>query len=385
MKRHSTKRPSAFLPVVLLAAAGLASSVFGQAQPLVPDSPAWSLGQPNAKVLVSLNLKSLRESPVGQLLGKQIRSQVPQQGGPIVVALPFVMQALNDVDRVLISSPANVPFGPGDPAKESTPFLMVVEGRFGPGSPLGFFMTGSPEAYHGVNVYTPPAVGQAKAAKNINLALLNEGTLLIGDAESVHGAIDRQGQSNAGISTGLRARASALSQTHDFWVILQESLAGLPSNPALAGAASEIEGVELGLGLREGFQMDATLATKSEAMARAMSQFLASQLKSGLASSQIDNAQAAELASKLHISSQGKEMRLSLRLTPEELDHQMRTLQTQHALARTLQSQPKTQTKEQIRLQPQPLPAGDKMAAGKIRIYGLDEGPREIEVPRQRF
>ena len=363
MKRHS-----AFLPVFLLAAVG-SSLVSGQAVAQAGSS-LWSLGHSDAKVLVSLDLKSLRESAVGQFMSSQMKSQVPQQAGPMAMALPLVMQALNDVDRVFISSPSSGPGPagrPGTPAA-NTPFLMVMEGRFGPGSPLGFFMTGPAQSYRGVNVYEAPSTGQPSgktASNNISLALLNESTLMIGDTKSLHSAIDRQGQANAGIPANLRARAASLSTGHDFWVVVQDSLGALPSNPALAGAASEIEGLEMGLGLRDGFQLDMTLLAKSETTARMMSQFLLAQLQSSLASSQLDNVQAAELASKLQVSSEGKQMRLSLRLSAEELQHQMRALETQRALAKTMSTQPKP-----------------PMTAGKIKIYGLDEGPREIEVKR---
>jgi len=355
------KTKTAVRLVTALAIAGLAS---GQTAPRVPNTAAWNLGHGNAKVMVGLDFKSLRESKLGQLLGSQMRSQMPQQAGPMAMALPLVMQALNDVDRVFISSPSVGPGPAGNKTKaaDNPPFLVVMEGRFGPGSPLGFFMTGTPKTYKGVNVYEPPATDKTN---NMNLALLNEGTLLIGDPASLHGAIDRQGQATGGIPLAMRARASALATGHDFWIVLQDSLGSLPSNPALAGAASEIEGLEFGLGLREGIQLDVMLTAKTEDTAKMMSQMLLSQLQSAVSSSQIDNAQAAELASKLQVSSEGKQLRLRLQLTADELEHQFRAMQTQRSLAQTMQTQPKP-----------------RMAAAKIKIYGLDEGPREIEVKR---
>ena len=51
----------------LFVALASASLAFGQTEPRVPNMAAWSLGHSNAKVMVGLDFKSLRESKLGQM------------------------------------------------------------------------------------------------------------------------------------------------------------------------------------------------------------------------------------------------------------------------------------------------------------------------------
>jgi len=78
--------------------------------------------------------------------------------------------------------------------------------------------------------------------------------------------------------------------------------------------------------------------------------------------------QAMEMLRRLQVSSEGTRMRVSLSLTAEELDDQIR-----RAIERRLASVSTPQSNEGSRPKPTP---------GKIRILGLDEGVREIELTR---
>ena len=60
---------------------------------------SWDLAQPDAKVMMGLNLKVLRESAMGEAFRAQMRSQQAQMG-PAGMALGF----LDQIDRVFISS-----------------------------------------------------------------------------------------------------------------------------------------------------------------------------------------------------------------------------------------------------------------------------------------
>jgi hypothetical protein len=327
-----------FSAVGLALLSGLAA--YGQA-----PANAWALGHSDAKVLVGLDLKTLRESSAGKLLTSQIGSQLPQQAGPFAMALPLILQALNDVDRISISSPATAPGGKTGATSGATsvdarnsPFLVVMEGRFGPGSPLGFFMTGKPTAYQGVNLYQPMG---APAASDMNLALLNENTLLVGDGKSMRGAIDHQGQASGGIPAALRARAAEMANGHDLWIVMHDAFAGQSAfKTAPGGPAAEIEGLEMGVGLHDGMQFDVNLAARSEATAGMLGQMLLMQVQSTIESSQLDNPMAADLARRLQINAEGKVLHVSLRMTQDELQQQIRAVQTQRSLA---QASPRTQ------------------------------------------
>ena len=93
----------------------------------------WELGDPDAKLLLGIDLKKLRESTMGQAIREQMNTQAVSAGAPS----PFQssMQAmalglLEQIDRLYLSSPAN----PSTKTKSNPPFLLAVEGRLPVGS-----------------------------------------------------------------------------------------------------------------------------------------------------------------------------------------------------------------------------------------------------------
>src|SRR5258708_4360241 len=67
----------------------------------------WELADPNAKVLLGIDVRGLRESAVGKLFGPQVEAK-----GGATPALPFHIpgiELLSDIDSVFISSTADTP------------------------------------------------------------------------------------------------------------------------------------------------------------------------------------------------------------------------------------------------------------------------------------
>ena len=125
----------------------------------------------------------------------------------------------------------------------------------------------------------------------------------------------------------------------------------------------------MGLALRDGFQLEMSVAADSDAVAAQMTQLLSSQIQTALAA-QASQPGAAELARKLQIVAEGNRMQFSLALTKDEFAQQLRAAQAARAQAPAGSSpQP---TARAIR---QPQPANP----GQVTIYGLDGGPRVIE------
>src|SRR5579872_2943120 len=93
-------------PKVMLLLAMAAVSVTAQTN-------SWELSQPGAKLLVGIDVKSLRESAVGQSIREQMNKiptssngvQSPLQGPMQAMALGF----LDQVDRVFVSSSGGPP------------------------------------------------------------------------------------------------------------------------------------------------------------------------------------------------------------------------------------------------------------------------------------
>jgi hypothetical protein len=329
----------------------------------IAQTNTWELGHPDAKLLMGIDLKGLRDSAAWQAFQEQLKAHPfpPPANGTQGAILGFAGQMLNDVDRILISSPASKTAT----STANPPFLIALEGTL-PLPQLLAFLPGTSHRYHEVDVF------RGTKATDASIAMLDTRTIVMGDEKSVLTAIDRRGHSLPPASA-LMKRAQALASTHEFWVIAEDSLskfqpagAGL-TNPMAAQIASQVKGIDMGLSVHDGFQFEMSLATESEAAAAQMSQLLSSQISLAMVS-QANHAQAAEMAKRLHVDTEGTHMRLSFALTAEEFAQQLQTAQA--ALA-ARSSEPAAQP-----VKPQPKPA----TPGKVRIYGLDEGVREIQL-----
>jgi len=361
--------PKSKLMVLLLAAALTATA----------QTNAWELGHPDAKLLMGIDLKSLRESSVGKSIREQMHGPAAVTAAPSPFQASFQAMALgilDQIDRVFLSSPANA--APG--AKNNPPFLLVVEGRF-PMEQLKPFLQGNARLYRGAQVYRTSKTSTIKTSttktvsspSDTSLALLDGGTLLLGDEKSVLAALDRRGGALPPASA-LLARAQALASTHDFWAIADTPLSKFqpanasPGNPlasALASQiASQIKGIETGLSLRDGFQFELSLATDSEATATQMSQLVSGQIQMAILA-QATRPEEAEMVRKLQIGAEGNRMRVNLALTADEF-HQLQAAQAARAMAAAGSPQPAVRPAK---------PA----TPGKIMIYGLEGGPREIQ------
>jgi hypothetical protein len=136
------------------------------------------------------------------------------------------------------------------------------------------------------------------------------------------------------------------------------------SSPLASQIASQIKGIETGLSLRDGFQFELNLATDSEATATQMSQLVSAQIQMGMLAQAI-RPEEAEMVRKLQIGAEGNRMRVNLALTADEF-RQLQAAQAARVMAAAGTPQPAVRPAK---------PA----TPGKIMIYGLEGGPREIQ------
>ena len=352
-------------PKVMLFLAVAAVSVTAQTN-------SWELSHPGAKLLMGIDVKSLRESAVGQSIREQM-NQIPPSANGVQSPLQGPMQAmalgfLDQVDRVFVSSLGNPSSVFAASTKNKAPFLLVVEGRF-PLGQLQPFLTGTPRRVRDADVYrlNPTDVTTVAFIKGA----ADSSTLLLGDETSVLGAIGRRGDALVPRSALLR-RAQTLAATHDFWLIADGPLSGFQpsgaaaSNPLAAQIAAQVKGLDMGLALRDGFQLEVGVAAESDAAAAQMMQLLSTQIQLALLA-QPNRPETAEIANKLHISAEGNRMQLSLALTKDEFAQQLLAAQAARMQAGTTSpSQPA-------------LPTSRPAKPAQITIYGLDGGPRVIQ------
>jgi hypothetical protein len=331
-----------FTAILLLA---LAASLPAQQ----PAPFTWELGHADAKVLIGADVRGLRASQVGKPLNSQM--QQAQQAGPMMFAFTG-FQVLSDIDKVFLSSPGNKVAG----SKENPPFLLVLEGTF-PEDHLRLFRNGPVHLYRAIKIYGPSKI------TNPSLAIPDEHTILVGDEKSIRDAIDRHSRRTEAPSP-LLERAAVLASKNDIWLIARDTIsnlqpAGVPVNPL----AAEVEGVEGGLSARDGFVLELSIDTKTEAAARQLAQFFTTQMETAIAT-KLDREQSAILMRSFHISSEGNRMALNFSLSKEELEQRMREMQTS----------PRAVTSQA----PAPAPAPKSSAPGTVKIYGSDGSVREI-------
>lgn len=325
---------------------------------------AWDLGHPDAKLMLGINLKNLRESALGQAFRSQMGAQTPQLG-PAGMALGFLEQ----IDRVFLSSPAisspRSKTAATAAPRENPPFLVIVEGML-PVQQLMAFLPGSLQRYRSVDVF------RGAKATDPSIAALDARTMVIGDEKSVLAAIDRRENPVPAASATL-TRARELVSTHDFWMLATDDLSKFqPANTTFPSAlAGEVKGIDIGMAVHDGFQFEMSMTMASETAAAQLMQLVSAQI----ALAQAQNPDVVEAVRKLQLGSQGNQIRASISLRKEEFEQQLRNFQAARANAGRSSGAPLVPPARPRAPQPPAQP-------GKIKIYGLDEGVREIPLTR---
>ena len=359
--------------------------------------PPWELAQPDAKVLIGVDIRGLRNSSLADSLPAETRTQV--QAARAMFHVPGI-ELLDDIDAVFLSStgdlsPAPKPAAPkpgtvgaalAAPQRTGAPFLLALIGTF-PDEHVRPLLKGAHPSYKGINVY------RGTGADSTSIAILDEHTVLMGDDKSIYRAIDRKttGEPAQG---PLIARARELAASNDIWIVARDASGSLQkaSGPAAAFAA-EIEGLDLGLAVHDGFNMDISLATKTEVGAQSLAQLLTAQMQTAVGS-KMDAAKAADFWRKVKVGADGRRMQVQIALTKEELQENIRLMQQQRAASQTsVASTSSSAAPAAVRIttpggttpitvsQPQAVsqPAGPPKPRS-IKIYGLDDGVREIQL-----
>lgn len=337
------------------------------AQALASWPKVWNLAHPDAAALIGIDVRGIRESALGQSLGNQLKTagaSLPNmQGRGILPGREF----LDDIDRVLISSPGSKTPAAKAPAakllatKDNPPFLMILTGHF-PAEHLRPFLKGEPHVYDTVDVYRPAPAG------NTSIARLDESTLLLGDTASVRAAIDRRNLTPT-TPTPLLARAAAMAAVNDLWIIATVPPSAFqPSNMNLGPMASDISGLEFGMAFRDGFNLELNLATKTPEAAQQMARMLTAQLQLAMAG-KVNNQQAAEMMRKMQISTDGSKVGIRIEASREEVERNIREMQKSPLFGAV----------------PGMKPAPPSPAPGTIKVYGMEGGVREVpaESPKQ--
>ena len=352
--------------------------------------PAWELAPPDAKILIGVDVRGLRNSSLSDSITPDMRKQM--QAPMAMFHVPGI-ELLDDIDSVFLASTgdlssmskssmtttvstASKPAAP----KPNTPFVLVVSGNF-PDEHLRPLLKGAHPSYKGINVY------RGTGADPTSIAVLDEHTVLLGDDKSIYRAIDRR-IAKLPAQGPLIGRGRELAEVNDIWIVARDS-SGTLQKATGPGAifASEIEGLDLGLAVHDGFNMGIGLDTKTEAGAQMLSNLISTQMQTAV-SAKLDDQKAAEFWRKVKVSSEGKRMQLRVALTKEELAENIRIMQEQRSAL------PSAKSAASMRVN-----SGDVAVSGpglvttthpaappqprSVKIYGLDDGVRVINLDKQ--
>lgn len=327
--------------------------------------------QPNAKALISVDWKHIRQSDIGA----KFRDQSFPPAGRINTAIPGI-EILNDVDRILISTSGRQP---GDAADAQPLVLIALTGHFDPTKVRSILTKygAKPQMFNSIQVFRP----QSQDGKDMAIVPLDAQTVLLGDAASVFASLERTPFSSpAPDANSLVARSSEMDSKYDIWVIASklDALSGKDLNGTfgLAQIAADAQDLEAGISLRSGLAADVTVRFETEAEAKALALLMDTATKSA-AKGKRGQPSPFELANKVKFTTDGSVAKMSLRMTPEELEAA--------AVMAASQMKMQAQTAVKVRAMTSSMPnSSNAPAAPKkeekkvIRIEGLDDGPRVI-------
>ncbi len=304
----------------ILLAGGLA---FGESHP-----SWWGFASPDATALVGIHWDALKGSAFAGPIEAEFSS-----------SLSFPELALlRDARQILISSPATIAIFTGNFPAAALRAQASAKGL-------------KASSYKGVDVWISPG-------KTLSIAQVSEQLLLVGSRKTLEAAIDRS-QSETG-TTGRRyspllARAARWGQA-DLWVVaakLPDPLANL-----FVPLETEARGFEGGVTVRDGLTLAATLEIGSEEGAAVAAENFRQTIP-----------ELPQVARGLKVVAEADRVELSLEVSGAALAASMKGAAAPVAAASPPVAVPAPKVEE--------APVGPQV----IRIFGLDEGPREIVLP----
>lgn len=277
----------------------------------------WGFASPDATALVGIHWETLQHSAFAAPIEAEFSGSL---GFPD-------LELFNDARQILISSPATLAMLTGNFPVATLRAQAAAKGL-------------KPASHSGVDLWITPG------KNTLSIAQISEQLILFGSHKTLEAAIDRN---LAETGTGRRyspllARAARFAQTKDLWVVatrLPDPLASL-----FVPLDTEARGFEGGVSIREGgVQLEASLDAGSEDA-------------------------AAIIAENLRHTVPGLPVVARGLTIVAEADHVLLTLDVSHIqLVAEMR-----QTEVSAPVSEPPKPTGPQI----VRIFGLDEGTREI-------
>jgi hypothetical protein len=315
----------------------IGSAVFGQAPATQIQTQDWRFAHPGATLVGGFRIKAVMDSPLVNKLIAEATAKDPSAG----MMIGLMRSAVGGVTEVR--------FSVRDMGKGNQPDVLAL-------------VTGV------VDDAIAGALKQGKAQSKTEVRRLDANTLLLGEGQSLADAVARMNKP----VTGLQARALDRSKTladHDLW------LAGtVPEIPNMAiPMLDSLRGLALGISLQSDLRLELALDMDSAKTAEDL-----------VSLARRSQTQQPGLGAALQSEVEGSTARFRIMLPGDQVIQAVRQGMDQGAGAQSPlagllgNSLPTFKSTE-------PGPAVQpKSKQGTVKIYGLDEGTREIQTqPRQ--
>jgi hypothetical protein len=242
----------------------------------------------DTKVIIGIQVRNLVASP----LLSSVPAQVSSMGTDWMKLMDLSgFNLLRDLDEVLITTNAK--------GGQDAPALIVARGRFDslPAPKAGTL-------YQGVRI-------REGKGPNGAMALLDNSTLLLGNALRIKRAIDRRA-SGSSFDPAMMAILSSLRSQYDIWGYGQIPPGAVPAGPQSQGLDA-VERFQFGLTMRQGLELAATLHTRSGADGQKLA--AAARMLEAMVKAQQPAAQGA----KVDIQTEDNVVKVALSVSEEEL------------------------------------------------------------------
>jgi hypothetical protein len=264
---------------------------------------------PDTKVVFGIRVHNLALSSVAQSFAAQAKAAAASW----LKAVPLDgIDLLRDIDEVLIAST-----GKG----QNPPSIIVVTGRFDMAR-----LTEGAKRYHGVPLLT----GETETDSAV--ALLENGTAVLGDAALVRAAIDQRGKIR--IDPALNDRITSLRQRYDIWG-LGERAEGLVAPVPEAKLLESIDRFQFGMQLASGLELGAEIHARSPQDAEKLNGAL------GMIAAMVQGQHTSETGAKFDMQVDGGNFRLAVFIPDEELK---KTIEAETAILSPVPAQPSIPT-----------------------------------------
>jgi hypothetical protein len=307
-------------------------------------SDPWSFTHPEAALLAGIEWRRI----AGSAAGRAIEEQLVASGAASLAEL------LAGTERLLISVAPRARGETGDLAR----VVIVVEGSPKSGRLLDVLSRRLPQRVRhlGVEILEEPG--------GVAVAFASPRTLLVGEVASVRAALD-QASGAGGRKRRLWQRARELAAAGDVWLVADAPAKQLAAEVQAPIPLDGIEGLELLASFRDELEIGIHLQAISAQRAGEIAGMLEALIPLAEANS-VATGRSAEPWEGLRINVEGDHVGLALRLKPDQLAA---------AIARgapVLGAGP--QSAEVAR--------GEPPGRRNVRIYGLEEGVREVPLGR---